>query len=60
VAEKQISGGFPSRTRSLEPREMMRNEAKGYGEGGGGVRGRGGRASVVRECGFNGFHYEVE
>jgi hypothetical protein len=24
------------------------------------VRGRGGRAAVVRECGFNGFRYEVK
>jgi hypothetical protein len=32
--EKQIGGGFPSQTRSMEPREMMRNAAKGCGEGG--------------------------
>jgi hypothetical protein len=24
------------------------------------VRGRGGRAATVGECGFNGFHYEVK
>jgi hypothetical protein len=24
------------------------------------VRGRGGRAATVSECGFNGFRYEVE
>jgi hypothetical protein len=24
------------------------------------VRGRGGRATAIGECGFNGFHYEVE
>jgi hypothetical protein len=38
AVEKQIGGGFVSRTRSLEPREMMRNASKGCGEGGGGVR----------------------
>jgi hypothetical protein len=38
AAEKQIGGGFFSWTRSLEPREMMRNEAKVCGEGGGAVR----------------------
>jgi hypothetical protein len=38
TAEKQIGGGFFSRTRSSEPREPMRNAAKGCGEGGGGVR----------------------
>jgi hypothetical protein len=38
AAEKQIDGGFPSQTRSLEPREMMRNAPKGCGEGGDGVR----------------------
>jgi hypothetical protein len=38
VAEKQIGGGFPSRTRSLDPRETLRNVAKGCGEGGGGVQ----------------------
>jgi hypothetical protein len=32
--EKQIGGGFFSRTRSWEPRETMRNAAKGCGEGG--------------------------
>jgi hypothetical protein len=71
AAEKQIGGDFPSQTRSLEPRETMRNAAQGCGEGGGGVqcllyghsgevRGQGGRAAAVGECGFNGFHYEVE
>jgi hypothetical protein len=34
VVEKQISGDFPSRTRTLEPREMKRNTTKGCGEGG--------------------------
>jgi hypothetical protein len=24
------------------------------------VRGQGGRAAAVSECGFNGFHYEVK
>jgi hypothetical protein len=38
ATEKQIGGGFFSRTRSSEPREPMRNAAKGCGEGGGGVR----------------------
>jgi hypothetical protein len=38
AAEKQIGGGFFSRTQSLEPRETMRNAAKGCGEGGGGVQ----------------------
>jgi hypothetical protein len=38
AAENQIGGGFFSWTRSLEPRETMRNAAKGCGEGGGGVR----------------------
>jgi hypothetical protein len=37
TAEKQIGGGFPSWTRSLEPSETMRNAAKGCGEGGGSV-----------------------
>jgi hypothetical protein len=38
AAEKQIGGGFFSWTRSSEPREPMRNAAKGCGEGGGGVQ----------------------
>jgi hypothetical protein len=38
AAEKQIGNDFFSRTRSSEPREPMRNAAKGSGEGGGGVR----------------------
>jgi hypothetical protein len=38
TAEKQIGGDFFLWTRSLEPREMMRNVAKVCGEGGGAVR----------------------
>jgi hypothetical protein len=71
VAEKQISDGFFSRAQSLEPRETMRTMAKGCGEGWGGVRcllwgcgfevrGKGGRAATVGECGFNGFCYKVK
>jgi hypothetical protein len=71
AVEKQIGVGFFSRTRSLEPREMMRTTTSGCGEGGGGVqrllwghgggmRGQGGRVAAVSECGFNGFRYKVE
>jgi hypothetical protein len=49
----------------------MRTTTRGCGEGGGGVqhllwghgggvRGQGGTAAAVSECGFNGFRYKVE
>jgi hypothetical protein len=48
TVEKQIGGGFLSRTRSLELRETMRNVAKGCGEGGGVLCGTFYRVAVLR------------